>query len=142
MPQSEIDRLCEDARSARSAIWWQRYDRWLPASHVSYLSYENDASRAWSVGPLVIPGLLQTAEYTRALFGPENLQDPDRVDAWVSVRTQRQQRLTEQPSPLELTAFVGEAALRSEYGGRAVLHAQLLHLRELADLAKIGRAHV
>ena len=136
VPQPEIDRLCEDARNARTDIWWNRFDQWLPAPYAAYISYENDAARAWSIGPLVIPGLLQTREYISALFGPAILQDPDRVEALVSVRLQRQQRLIE-PSPLELTAFIGEAALRAEYGGREVLHAQLIHMRELFELPNV-----
>jgi hypothetical protein len=137
LPQTEIDRLCEDARNARSDIWWSRYDQWLAAPYAAYLSHENDADRAWSVGPLVIPGLLQTREYTEALFaGTQAIQDPDKADALVAVRMQRQQRLTE-PEPLILSALIGEAALRAEYGGRSVLHSQLRHLRNLIDLPNV-----
>jgi transcriptional regulator with XRE-family HTH domain len=137
VPQAEIDRLCEDARNARSDIWWTRYQQWLDSSYAAFLSYENDADRAWAVGPLVIPGLLQTQDYAVGLFeAAQIVQDPDRAEALIAVRMQRQQRLTE-PEPLIFSAFIGEVALRAEYGNRAVLHEQLVHLRRLLDLPHI-----
>lgn len=137
VPQSDIDRLCEDARNARSEIWWQRYSQWLTEPFAAYLSHENDAKRAWSTGPIVIPGLLQMRAYAEALYvGTPIIQDPDRIEALTAIRMQRQQRLTE-PEPLILTAFIGETALRQEYGGRKVLHDQLRYLRTLLDLPNI-----
>jgi transcriptional regulator with XRE-family HTH domain len=136
--ETEITRLCDMARDARTDIWWTRYEQWLNPSYATFIGYENEAARGWSIGPLVIPGLLQAREYTAKLFaGSQFIQDPDKVEALVSVRMLRQQRLTE-PKPLILTAILGEAALRSEYGGRTVVHAQLVHLRELLDLPNVS----
>jgi transcriptional regulator with XRE-family HTH domain len=134
----ETGRLCEMAVSSRTDIWWSRYEQWLPASYAEFLGYENDARIAFVTQPALIPGLLQTRAYSEGLYKASVLfQDLDRVSALIDVRQLRQRRLTE-PEPLELSVVLGEAALRTHYGGRSAFHEQLRHLREAMDLPNVS----
>lgn len=85
----------------------------------------------------VVPGLLQTPEYARAVTraAVDGLDD-ERLDALVEVRLARQDILRAQP-PLELSAVLDEAVLRREVGGPEVMARQLKRLLEAARLPQV-----
>ncbi|WP_308294690.1 helix-turn-helix transcriptional regulator [Streptomyces sp. JJ66] len=128
-----LARLDRERRKARG--WWQH----LPnsGSLSEYIAMEDAAShvRTWQLA--CIPGLLQTAEYARALVAGEGAwEDPDEIERMVDVRLQRQRRLRDE-SPLQVYAVVWEAALRQLIGGPQVMRAQLAHLLEVAALPTV-----
>jgi hypothetical protein len=86
-----------------------------------------------SFQPLLITGLFQTPDYARALYraNPEVLSS-ERVDELVDMRMQRQ-RILEDDSPPRIWVIEGEAALRSQVGGSAVMGPQLDNLVKAAD---------
>jgi hypothetical protein len=85
-----------------------------------------------------VPGLLQTAEYARALFAASIVGRTDeKLAEAVSVRTIRQERLMSTEQPLELTAIVDESALHRPVGGTEVLTAQIQHLLTMAGLRSV-----
>lgn len=138
VPDAEIERLCEMAIASRTDAWWDRYEQWLSKSYYDFIGYENDATHAVITHPSLIPGLLQTSEYMQALYMNSVLiRDPDRVKALLSVRRLRQRRLTEPDAPLELSVVLGEAALRTPFGGPVAFHEQLRYLRSLLDLPNV-----
>lgn len=95
----------------------------------------------WS--PLLIPGLLQTADYARAILGSDERLSPKELDALVKVRIGRRDNLTKirdeesNLGPFEYTALISENALRERVGGQAVLAEQLRYLLELAELPTV-----
>jgi hypothetical protein len=86
----------------------------------------------------LVPGLLQTEAYMRALMR-STLRDrrPEEIDRRVSVRLTRQQLLTRDDGP-QLWAVVDEAALRRPVGGVKVLRAQLERLVEATTLPRVS----
>jgi hypothetical protein len=76
---------------------------------------------------LLIPGLLQTADYARAVMNSDATIRQVEIEQRVSVRLRRQQRL-QGDSPIHLMVIMSEAALRQQIGGPTVLKAQLEHL--------------
>ncbi|AXK37130.1 XRE family transcriptional regulator [Streptomyces armeniacus] len=83
----------------------------------------------------IVPGLLQTEDYARALFTEvrpweATQQDFEEIEELVTARMSRQARLAGD-SPLEYTAVLDEGALRRGFGGAAVMRAQLAHLAQL-----------
>ncbi|WP_158889850.1 DUF5753 domain-containing protein [Amycolatopsis anabasis] len=84
----------------------------------------------WTIG--VIPGLLQTADYTRAIVGREK---PD-AETKVKVRMARQKILTRH-NPVRLTALVSEMALRQVMGGTEVMADQLRYLLHATALENV-----
>lgn len=134
----ETKRLCEMAHASSTDTWWDRYQQWLSPSYVDFIRFENEARSVVTTQPALIPGLMQTPEYIRGLYDTGVIvQNPTQVEALIQVRRMRQRRLTEHPEPLKLTAIVGEAALRSPYGGLKTFHAQLRYLRELLDMPNV-----
>ncbi|MFF3571412.1 helix-turn-helix domain-containing protein [Nocardia jiangxiensis] len=96
-----------------------------------YVGMETAAQRMISYQELV-PGLLQTAPYARALIStnPEFVKDED-VERRVQVRLRRQKILTRRVAPLRLEVLLHESALRRIVGDTRTMAAQLRHLAEL-----------
>jgi transcriptional regulator with XRE-family HTH domain len=117
--------------------WWHAYRGVLPPTYRDFISLESQASGMRTLETSVVPGLLQTPEYARAVTraAVEGL-DEDRLDTLVEVRLARQDVLRSQP-PLRLSAVLDEAVLRREVGGPDVMEDQLLRLMEAARLPQV-----
>ncbi|MCC3769356.1 helix-turn-helix transcriptional regulator [Streptomyces sp. UNOC14_S4] len=103
-----------------------------PSRGAEYMAFEAEAIAVHSYEALLIPGLLQTEEYARALLGGHCPPvDDETVEARVEFRMRRQELLRKQTT---LFSFViHEAALRSLVGGPEVMKRQLRHLVESAE---------
>ncbi|MFF0718437.1 helix-turn-helix domain-containing protein [Micromonospora sp. NPDC003816] len=94
---------------------------------------EQIASSLRSYQPLLVPGLLQTEAYARAVLATGGLVAPVQVEEIVAARLARQ-RVLEREVPLQLVAVIDEVVLRRRVGGdRAVMAGQLLHLAEWGE---------
>ncbi|MDQ0989573.1 helix-turn-helix transcriptional regulator [Streptomyces sp. V3I7] len=121
--------------------WWHAYRGVLPPAYRDFISLESQASGMRTLETSVIPGLLQTSEYaravTRAAVGrTDDEPDDERLDALVEVRLARQDVLRS-PRPLQLTAVLDEAVLRREVGGPEVMARQRRRLVEAARLPQV-----
>lgn len=128
-----IDRLLALAKADRERRkahgWWNQYPQL--AAMAEYVALEDIATnvRTWQLA--VVPGLLQTPDYARALaVGNGHWEDPDEIEPFVESRMARQERLRGD-NPLELWAVIHEAALRQLVGGRQVMRGQLGHLLDV-----------
>ncbi|MCL7379436.1 helix-turn-helix transcriptional regulator [Streptomyces sp. 35G-GA-8] len=118
-----------DRRKARG--WWNQYPE-LQAM-VEYVALEDIATRIRTWQLAIVPGLLQTPDYARALaVGNGSWADLDEIDPFVESRMARQARLAGERA-LELWAIVHEGALRQLVGGREVMREQLAHLLKMAQ---------
>ncbi|MEV7689346.1 helix-turn-helix domain-containing protein [Streptomyces bungoensis] len=117
--------------------WWHAYRGILPPTYRDFISLESQASAMRTLETTVVPGLLQTPEYARAVTraAVEGV-DEERLDALVEVRLARQDVLRSDP-PLELSAVLDEAVLRREVGGPEVMARQLERLLEAARLPQV-----
>ncbi|POX51899.1 helix-turn-helix transcriptional regulator [Streptomyces sp. Ru72] len=117
--------------------WWHAYRGVLPPTYRDFISLESQASGMRTLETSVVPGLLQTPEYARAVTRAAvgTLEDA-KLDALVEVRLARQEVLRADP-PLELSAVLDEAVLRREIGGPAVMARQLRRLLEAARLPQV-----
>ncbi|RZU17930.1 helix-turn-helix transcriptional regulator [Streptomyces sp. BK239] len=117
--------------------WWHAYRGVLPPTYRDFISLESQARAMRTLETTVVPGLLQTAEYaravTRAALGGVS---EERLDTLVEVRLTRQEVLRARP-PLELDAVLDEAVLRREVGGPEVMARQLERLTEAARLPQV-----
>jgi transcriptional regulator with XRE-family HTH domain len=118
-------------REASTKGWWRAYG----LDDKGYVPLEAEASTVRDFTVTYVPGLLQTADYARALFEAALRRRSSQVlERDVTVRMIRQERLTSADRPLELFAVVEEAALRRPVGGAALMRAQLTRLVEAAAL--------
>ncbi len=127
------------ARDSHKRGWWDHYGDVLKSSYLDFISLEADASAAAvrTFETVLIPGLLQTPDYARAIINAiPTLAGPLDVDQLVAVRMARQEVLTRE-SPLRLWAILDEAALRRQTGGRDTMRAQLRHLADTSTAENI-----
>ncbi|GAA3888023.1 helix-turn-helix transcriptional regulator [Streptomyces lacrimifluminis] len=117
--------------------WWHAYRGVLPPTYRDFISLESQASTMRTLETSVVPGLLQTPEYARAMTraAVDGLEEP-RLDALVEVRLARQDVLRSDP-PLALSAVLDEAVLRREVGGPEVMTRQLGRLVQAARLPQV-----
>lgn len=127
------DELVETARESGKRGWWQAYRDVLPGHITPILDFEAATSSMRFVHNQLVPGLLQTPAYARALIRSCNPHaGPAQVDRLVELRLDRQRVLARRDPP-RLWVILDEAVLRRPVGGAGAMHAQLDRLVEHAD---------
>ncbi|MGI9001602.1 MAG: Scr1 family TA system antitoxin-like transcriptional regulator [Pseudonocardia sp.] len=119
--------LIELREVAKQRGWWSGYSALFSDELLRYHGLEHGAQSIRTYESLLIPGLLQTPDYARAMIAAELSVRPVEVDQRVAARLRRQERLSGD-EPLQLKAVVSEAALLQQVGGPQVLREQLRHL--------------
>ncbi|RJL34139.1 helix-turn-helix domain-containing protein [Bailinhaonella thermotolerans] len=132
VPADQREALLSMARDARKRGWWHQYGRAVPDWFQVYVGLEAEAWAISSYEPEVVPGLLQTEDYARALMraDPAGATEGE-IERRVAVRLGRQ-ALLDREDALRLRVVLGEAALRRPAGGPATMREQL---RRLIDLS-------
>ena len=143
-PTEEFAKQCDQFFGTVSAftdlipmMTWQALPSWLRA----FAALEAQATAIRTCEVQVVPGLLQTPEYARAVMRCEwPRPSDDDIDKWVAARLDRQKILDRHDPPV-ITALLAESVLRTPIGGAEVMTRQLDHLIRLAMRPKI-RIHV
>jgi transcriptional regulator with XRE-family HTH domain len=119
------DELVQLAREARRKGWWEAYSDVITSP---FLGLEAEASSLRTYNAMLIPGLLQTEEYIRALIREGAPCMPaSEAERRVAVRMARKALLTDEHPP-DLWVVLDEGALRRPVGGPAVMRRQIEHL--------------
>jgi transcriptional regulator with XRE-family HTH domain len=130
--QRRADALATIARQAGQAGWWQTYGLVLDDAYQDFISLEASAQAIWTYEAQLVPGLLQTEDYARAIAAASLVAETqDEREQYVQARLTRQQILT-RDAPLQFWAILSEGALRQLVGGPQVMKAQLRYLVEVA----------
>jgi transcriptional regulator with XRE-family HTH domain len=113
-------------RTADEPGWWQDYGDILSEAVQMLIELEAGASWIRTYAGGIIPGLLQTRDYAERIItaASPHVRVAD-MDRYLELRMRRQERLNE---GLRLTAIIGEAAIRQQVGGAAILCEQLRHI--------------
>lgn len=122
-------------QAGTGANWWHAFGDVIPKNFDVYVSLEACARTVTSYQPNLIPGLLQTADYDRALV--ERIWPDGPAEEWdrrVQLKTHRQNVVLRKLAPARLDVVIGEAALRHLVGGPAIMAEQLRRLIELPAL--------
>ncbi|MBV9141728.1 MAG: helix-turn-helix transcriptional regulator [Pseudonocardiales bacterium] len=123
----ERDRLLALCREQDAPGWLQLYGTRLPKQLRTLIDHENKAVSISDFQPMVVPGLLQTAEYAHALLQETGIVPPGEIDGRVTARLGRQS-LFNRDRRAVFTFYLHEFALRLPVGGPAVMAEQLAHL--------------
>lgn len=123
--QDQVTALVKLARDARQQGWWYSYRDVLLNRYDFFIGLESEAVSIRWFELAMVPGLLQTEDYARALIGggPHEL-GPDEVLRRVEVRMARQ-RVMERNDRPQLWVILDESVIRRVVGGPAVMHAQI-----------------
>jgi hypothetical protein len=101
------------------------------------IRFESEATAIYNFEPLLLPGLVQTAEYTRTLMRQAALTRTEQeIESMVAVRMNRQ-RVLDRADPPRLSLIIEETALRRTMDDAAMMTGQLQHL-----LAASARRHI
>jgi transcriptional regulator with XRE-family HTH domain len=139
--ESDLERLLEEygvrgddlarlrvlGRRGEARVWWTPYRSSIPDPYDEYVALEAEAVVMAEWEAQVVPGLLQTDEYARAVIEAADNLDPETAQRRLALRMARQAVLTRDPPP-RLTAVLDESILHRAVGGRNVLDRQLQHL--------------
>jgi transcriptional regulator with XRE-family HTH domain len=104
----------------------------LSADTIKFLGYEASARLVRQLEPLLVPGLLQTEEYSRAMLKSAPGLADEAIDRIIESRRERQELLERSERP-EIFIIVGETVLRQAVGGPDVMRKQLEHMLELNE---------
>ncbi|QIZ34739.1 helix-turn-helix transcriptional regulator [Saccharopolyspora sp. ASAGF58] len=127
--EDERDRLAEMARDADRPDWLSTSTSGVRKELTTLIEFERTATRITDVATGVIPGLLQTSDYARAIM--QGLP-PGEVEKMVLMRVGRREILTSKNAP-DFVGILAEAALNELIGGRDVMVEQLRHLVKMSE---------
>jgi transcriptional regulator with XRE-family HTH domain len=130
VPASEQLALVAIASRGGRNSWWHAYADILTDADLDYMIMESAASEIMAYEAQLIPDLLQTDEYTRAMAAaePGYLTDEQRENAMAAQAVRRQAVLS---GSRPIGVILGEGALHQAVGGTDVLAGQITHLVKL-----------
>lgn len=134
MDPEEREAFLDLARRANEPGWWHRYSDLLPSWFGTYLGLEQAATKIRTYEAHLVPGLLQTPDYARAVV-TLGYADGD-TDRRVAFR-QRRQEILHRADPPVIWAVIDEAALQRPVGGSRVHREQMEHLLDLTRLPNV-----
>jgi transcriptional regulator with XRE-family HTH domain len=134
--QAEV--ISELARLAGERDWWHQYSGAIPEWFQVYVVLEASASHVFGYESELVPGIMQTERYTRAIMStaPHRASDEELNDT-IKVRTKRQDRLMIGTDPLNVWLVLNEAVIRRLVGGSEVMRDQIDHLVKIAQLRNV-----
>ncbi|MFE3084195.1 Scr1 family TA system antitoxin-like transcriptional regulator [Streptomyces albidoflavus] len=138
VPQREFAEGCDRVfpyANGRFVRLWRLVIRYAyPPWFRPYVALEEKATMVRMFNPQLIPGLVQTPDYARAILRTGR---PDNLDELLTARLERQRILVrEDKPPANLRLVLNEAVLRNVVGDPAIMRGQLAHLRDLGEVPR------
>jgi transcriptional regulator with XRE-family HTH domain len=137
--QAYRDQLGDMARRATERGWWQSFSSdVVPAALANLIGLETEARTIRSYEPELVPGLLQTEAYARAVMRAwQPSWTAAYIDRRVEIRLGRQDVLREGGVSPQASCIINEAVLRRSVGGNEVMHEQVEVLAKERDPANV-----
>jgi transcriptional regulator with XRE-family HTH domain len=142
-PSQDFAEGCDRALPEASGLFLRLYQlarRWdggYPSWFTEWVEAERRATTLRTWQPLLIPGLIQTPDYARALFlAWRSAAIDEEIDQLVSARIERQS-IFQRAEPPSLWAVIDEGVLRRCVGSEKTMRDQLLHLMTVSERSKI-----
>lgn len=149
-PEGDVGKLCDlygaDAETRRVLValaeqtkvkgWFQPEADILPPNFDTYLGLEDTASQISWYDSNLIPGLMQTAGYARAIITSVGRRSEEETERRLKLRLRRQQAL-QRDRAINLNVVLHESVLRCTVGGPQVMAEQLQRVNELGQLPNV-----
>ena len=134
LDDAQRQRLTDLAAEGKQHAWWQPFA--LPYS--TYVGLESEATLIRDFGLGLMPGLLQTRDYARAVLqATVPHRSADAIEQLVEGRMARQQRVLSEQSPPDLHAILEISVLHRVVGSKSVMRAQLQRLVEASQMSHV-----
>jgi transcriptional regulator with XRE-family HTH domain len=138
VPAGQRESLVQLARDSRQKGWWHAYSDTMQPQMATYIGLESAASEIRIYEVSLIPGLLQTEDYARAVIRAGMVNSPaEDIERRVSLLMARQPAVVRDDPP-KVWAVLDEAALRRRVGGAGLMRPQLEHLLAQATLPNVA----
>ncbi|MFI2281481.1 helix-turn-helix domain-containing protein [Nocardia beijingensis] len=151
--KADVQQLCEilDFSEDRTAVmvglaqqadvknWWHAFGDLIPDGFVMYVDMESSAHEMTIYRPDLVPGLLQTAAYARALdrtYFPHDSEDEQ--ERRIRLRMERQSILTRKTKPTRIDVVLHESVLHTIVGDPATMAALLRHLADMSTRPNVS----
>jgi transcriptional regulator with XRE-family HTH domain len=130
------DQLLEMARRATERGWWQSYSGGVvPSDYANLIGLESEAATIRAYEPELVPGLLQTADYARAVVrAGRPAETSEEIERRVEVRLERQDVLFRNVPPAPKVSIVlNEGVLVRRVGSPNIMRTQIEHVMKKRD---------
>ncbi len=134
------DKLLRWVQAGRRQGWWNDYSEEVTRGLDAHLAYESDATVARVYTIPLIPALLQTPEYTQAMYKSMEPWHSERaLGELIDIRAHRKEALRSREflPPLEFIAVTHESSVRQQVGSPEVMRSQLDALIEASTRPNI-----
>ena len=132
VPGSEQLALMAIASRGGQHSWWHPYAGVWSDAYLDYVIMESAASEIMAYEAQLVPDLLQTDDYARAIAAAEPGYQMDQQEDAAAAKAVRRQVVLGGSTPARLGVILGEGALHQAVGGPDVLAGQITHLVKLA----------
>ncbi|MFL1441800.1 helix-turn-helix domain-containing protein [Nocardiopsis protaetiae] len=122
--------ILELGRQSKKRGWWAKFDDVLSGD---FIGFEAEASKISTFQPIVMPGLLQTAEYAALSARAQLARTEEEVERIAAARVERQKILARDDAPEVHAIIAEEALLRLHHSDPGLAHSQLSHLIDVAE---------
>jgi hypothetical protein len=137
-PSDLTQALAGLARHSKTESWWHALDDVVPGGFDIYATLEEHACELRGYEPALVPALLRTADYARALITASHpAAGADEIGQLVRECRARQMLVARASAPLSVTLILSEAVLRCPVVDALVMAGQLRDLAELAALPNV-----
>jgi transcriptional regulator with XRE-family HTH domain len=143
MPSDDFARRADEALGTAGALvrLLGRLKKFLrnqayPAWFRGWPNVEREAATLRSWEPMVVPGLLQTEDYARAILGVQPGTSEERLEELVGARLERQAVLAGEEPPF-LWCLLDEGVLHRRMGSPKIMNDQLGHLVKMSERPQV-----
>ena len=136
--QDTINQLTDLALKTTTESIYEDLSDVVPTWFATYIELESAASTISMYEPDLVPGLLQTPEYSRAVFEAfRPAIAPDAIERFITSRRQRQEIVFARSPQVCVKAVLSEGVLARQVGGKDSAATQFTHLRTLCAANKL-----
>jgi transcriptional regulator with XRE-family HTH domain len=122
------------ARGARKQGWWRGISKAAPKELLELIDYESAASSVRQFETMFVPGILQTADYARAVL--QNFYEEKPAAELAELRIRRED-LLRRPGAPQFRFILDEPVIQRLAGGPSVMRHQLQRLIDVAELPNV-----
>jgi transcriptional regulator with XRE-family HTH domain len=136
VPEQKRAQILDQVRKSEDRGWWESQGLRLPQLWQALINFESRATRIQNFEALVVPGLLQTDEYTGAIIGSIN-KTLSKTELTNLVASRRGRQAVLSRRDLQFLAVIDEGALRRPIAESGVMRRQLRHLVDTGERPNI-----